>query len=146
VEILKSLDHPNIVRALETFDYRGRLYIVMELCGGRDLYARDPYTEQEARTIVVRLFQAMSYLHGKGIVHRDLKYENVMFDDTTPNSGVKLIDFGLSQKFASGEHLHATVGTVYVQRCIFFHCRSLYMYRVAYVFTLMVLYPILLQN
>jgi calcium-dependent protein kinase len=114
VEILKGLDHPNIVRALETFDIHGRLYIVMELCGGRDLYSRDPYTEDEARRIMVQLCQAIAYLHLKGIVHRDLKYENIMFADDSPNSEVKLIDFGLSQKFASGEHLHDTVGTVYV--------------------------------
>lgn len=119
MEILKGLDHPNIVRALETFDFQGRLYIVMELCGGRDLYSRDPYSEDEARTIMVGLNQAVSYLHSKGIVHRDLKYENIMFTDNTRNAEVKLIDFGLSQKFASGEHLHDTVGTVYVCRVIF---------------------------
>ena len=41
VEILKNLDHPNIVRAIETFDYRDRLFIVLELCSGGDLYSRD---------------------------------------------------------------------------------------------------------
>jgi calcium-dependent protein kinase len=113
VEILKSLDHPNIVRAFETFDYRGRLYIVMELCGGKDLYSRDPYTEVQAKRIMTSLLEAVSYLHSKGIVHRDLKYENIMFIDDTPNAEIRLIDFGLSQKFATGEHLHAFVGTVY---------------------------------
>ena len=112
VEILKSLDHPNIVRALETFDYHGRLYIVMELCGGKDLYSRDPYTEDESRNIMIQLFQAIAYLHSKGIVHRDLKYENIMFANDTPKSEIKIIDFGLSQKFAAGEHMHDTVGTV----------------------------------
>ena len=113
VEILKSLDHPNIVRAYETFNYRGRLYIVMELCQGKDLYSRDPYTEAEAKRIMTSLLEAVSYLHSKGIVHRDLKYENIMFIDETPRSEIRLIDFGLSQKFAAGEHLHALVGTVY---------------------------------
>lgn len=75
VEILKSLDHPNIVRALETFDYRDRLFIVLELCSGGDLYARDPYTEEAAARIIFCLAKAISYLHSKGIVHRDLKYE-----------------------------------------------------------------------
>lgn len=113
VEILKTLDHPNIVRAFETFDYRGRLYIVMELCSGKDLYSRDPYTEAEAKRIMTSILEAVAYLHAKGIVHRDLKYENIMFIDETPNADIRLIDFGLSQKFATGEHLHDFVGTVY---------------------------------
>ena len=48
VAILKELDHPHIARALETFDFEGRLYICLELCSGGDLYARDPYSEEDA--------------------------------------------------------------------------------------------------
>lgn len=44
VAILKTLDHPSIVRPLETFSFRNQLYILMELCDGGDLYARDPCT------------------------------------------------------------------------------------------------------
>jgi len=76
VEILKSLDHPNIVRAIETFDYHNRMFIVLELCSGGDLYTRDPYTEDAARRIITSLFKAVAYLHINGIVHRDLKFEN----------------------------------------------------------------------
>ena len=61
VEILKSLDHPNIVRAMETFDYHNRVFIVLELCSGGDLYTRDPYTEEDARKIISCLFQAVRY-------------------------------------------------------------------------------------
>lgn len=112
VEILKQLDHPNIVRAIETFDYRNRLYIVLELCSGGDLYTREPYSEQDARTITSSLLSAVNYLHCHGIVHRDLKFENIMFVNSHSND-IKLIDFGLSQKFAHHEHLHDPVGTVY---------------------------------
>jgi serine/threonine protein kinase len=114
VAILKSLDHPNIVRAVETYEYKMRLYIVLELCSGGDLYTRDPYTEEQAYRILQCLLKAVSYLHSKGIVHRDLKFENIMFVNNTPTSTVRIIDFGLSQKFAANEHLHATVGTAYV--------------------------------
>lgn len=76
------------------------------------LYLRDPYTEEDAQRIASSLFSALSYLHYKGIVHRDLKHENIMFASPT-SPDVKVIDFGLSKKYASGEHLRDAVGTVY---------------------------------
>ena len=48
IAILRSIDHPNIVRAIETYDYQNRLYLVLELCSGGDLYARDPYDESQS--------------------------------------------------------------------------------------------------
>lgn len=74
VEILKQLDHPNIVKAIETYDYNGRLYLVLELCSGGDLYTRDPYTEEQAAKIVADLLSAVSYLHEHNIVHRYVRY------------------------------------------------------------------------
>lgn len=114
VEILKNMDHPNIVRALETYEYKNQLYIVLEHCRGGDLYTRDPYTEDQVHRIVTSLFKAVSYMHSQGIVHRDIKFENIMFVNSSSNSTVRIIDFGLSQKFAANQHLHATVGTAYV--------------------------------
>lgn len=70
--ILRNLDHPNIVRAIETFDYKNRLYMVLEICSGGDLYTREPYTEAAAQSIVKSMFSAVSYLHSRGIVHRDV--------------------------------------------------------------------------
>ena len=79
VAILKLLDHPNIVRAIETFEHKDRLFIALELCNGGDLYTRDPYTEAEASRITASICSAVSYLHSRGIIHRDLKFENIMF-------------------------------------------------------------------
>lgn len=75
IDILKSMDHPNIVRALETYDYRNNSCIVLELCEGGDLYTRDPYTEEDALSIVANLLSAVEYMHSRNICHRDLKYE-----------------------------------------------------------------------
>lgn len=61
-----SLDHPNIVRPIETFDYRQRLYIVLELCSGGDLYGREPYTEKQALFITKSLVSAIAYLRSRG--------------------------------------------------------------------------------
>ena len=70
IEILRQLDHPHIVRPIETFNHRNQLFIVMELCSGGDLYTRDPYTEEEAARIISSILSAVSYMHIKGIVHR----------------------------------------------------------------------------
>jgi len=73
IEILKSLDHPNIVKAYETFQRKKYICMVMELCTGCDLYARSPYTEHESALIVQKIVSAVVYLHNKSIVHRDCK-------------------------------------------------------------------------
>jgi Protein kinase domain len=67
VEILKTLDHPHIVRAIETFEIRNQLFVIMELCSGGDLYSRDPYTEEEAARITASILRAISYMHSRGM-------------------------------------------------------------------------------
>lgn len=87
------------------------MYLVLELCSGGDLYARDPYDENQAKGIVASILDAVAYLHSKKITHRDLKYENIMFASPTSPT-VKIIDFGLSKKYSSSaELMHETVGT-----------------------------------
>ncbi|KAL7568560.1 hypothetical protein ACA910_002672 [Epithemia clementina (nom. ined.)] len=113
VAILKRLDHPHIVKAIETFEHRNQIFIVMELCSGGDLYSRDPYTEAEAARIVASITSAISYMHTKNVCHRDLKYENILFVNTSPQAEIKLIDFGLSRKFGRNEQLTEGVGTIY---------------------------------
>lgn len=110
IQILRSLDHPHIVRPMETFLDRNQLFIVMELCTGGDLYARDPYTEFEAARITSSILSAISYMHSRNICHRDLKYENVLFVNSSPKAEIKLIDFGLSKVFGNDE-LTEGVGT-----------------------------------
>jgi serine/threonine protein kinase len=113
VAILRELDHAHIARAIETFAFDGQLYICLEMFSGGDLYSRDPYTEEEAARILGDILSAVSYLHARGIIHRDLKFENIMFVDQRPEAEVKLIDFGLSQKFVEEEeHLSQAMGTV----------------------------------
>mmetsp|Transcript_33167 Transcript_33167/g.65669 ORF Transcript_33167/g.65669 Transcript_33167/m.65669 type:complete len:657 (-) Transcript_33167:67-2037(-) len=116
VEILKSLDHPNIVRPVEVFESarNRRLFVVMKLCSGGDLYSRDPYTETAAANIVGKIMCALRYMHSRNIMHRDIKYENIMFEHQGPDAEVKLIDFGLSAKYMpSDPHVSGTIGTIY---------------------------------
>ena len=75
ISILKTLDHPNICKAIETYEYQKKLYLVLELCSGGDLYSRDPYTEYQAKYITRSLLDACAYMHRKNITHRDRKYK-----------------------------------------------------------------------
>ena len=116
IAILQRLDHPHIVKALETFQFNDRLYVVLELCSGGDLYARDPYTETQACSIIHDILDAIAYMHARGITHRDLKFENIMFSSPDLDA-VKVIDFGLSKKYSQQEHLHDTVGAYKKMKC-----------------------------
>ncbi len=72
IAIFRDMDHPNIVKAYETFHYKQHISIVMELCSGGDLYTRAPYSEKEAAHIVDEVLSAVAYMHQNKIIHRDL--------------------------------------------------------------------------
>jgi len=67
-----------------------------------------------AALIVGKLCSAISYMHSRSITHRDLKFENIMFESPSPNAEIKVIDFGLSKKYVpDNPHLMEGVGTIY---------------------------------
>lgn len=74
---------------------------MMEYCEGGSLVQRmnerETFPEDDVKTVIYSVFEAVNYLHSIGIVHRDLKMENIMFLDQGINN-VKIIDFGLSCK------------------------------------------------
>ena len=78
IDILKTLDHPNIVKAFDIFDSAKEIYIVMELCSGGDLYMRT-YSESQACNIILQVTSAIRHMHQMAIVHRDCKYITLSF-------------------------------------------------------------------
>eukprot|EP00002_Diphylleia_rotans_P033473 TRINITY_DN7118_c0_g1_i7.p1 TRINITY_DN7118_c0_g1~~TRINITY_DN7118_c0_g1_i7.p1 ORF type:complete len:540 (+),score=108.48 TRINITY_DN7118_c0_g1_i7:54-1673(+) len=97
--ILSRLAHQNSIRFLEVIDDESRevSYIVTEYFDGQDLlhFFNDnyPLSEKKVGRIFLQLVNAISFFHSKGIVHRDLKLENILIDDAC---NIKVIDFGLS--------------------------------------------------
>jgi len=115
IDILGSINHPNVVGLRAIFDTEEILYIVMDLMKGGELYEeivkRKSFSERDASVIMAQLISALAYLHEKGIVHRDLKLENLLLvKEGDPDLQLKLADFGLS-KLYSGKSLQTACGT-----------------------------------
>ena len=118
VDIISSLDHPNIINFYETYHDQSYFHIVMELCSGKDLFEKvfsnnSNITERKVAMIIMKVLHAISYCHLRGITHRDLKPENILFETSGNESEIKLIDFGLSKKHFTHEKMHTILGTPY---------------------------------
>ena len=124
VEILKRLPpHPNIVQLIDTFEMGDWFLLVLELVGGGDLYTvltnREParLQEREAAFVVSQLVEGLSFLHSQGVIHRDMKLENVLVAGERRQKPlvfytVKITDFGLSKAIGVGfSEAKSTVGT-----------------------------------
>mmetsp|Transcript_43143 Transcript_43143/g.97269 ORF Transcript_43143/g.97269 Transcript_43143/m.97269 type:complete len:505 (-) Transcript_43143:251-1765(-) len=120
MEIMKIMDHPNIIKLFETFEDAGKIYLVMELCEGGDLFDRillaGRFAETDAALMMQDILRAIFYMHQNQICHRDLKPENFLFQNKGPidQNSLKLIDFGFANRFGHGmAHLTTKVGTAY---------------------------------
>ncbi|CAK0876801.1 unnamed protein product [Prorocentrum cordatum] len=113
VELMKALDHPSICRLLQVFEDSKSLYLVMEHITGGELFERvaefGTFSEHDAARVIQQVASALAYCHGHGVVHRDVKPENIMGADDELT--VKLIDFGFGCRILSGVRLRAKVGS-----------------------------------
>lgn len=105
----RALDHPNIVRALEHGVVDGRPYLVMEFVEGESLGQRldrvGRIPEAEAVRIITEAAQALHQAHQRGMIHRDVKPDNIM---VTPDGRVKLADLGLVKELDGDLNLTRT--------------------------------------
>ena len=100
INILKQLDHPNIVKFYDYIETNLKIYIIMEYIKGGTLKhlieTKHSFSENEACIITEKLLSAIAYIHSKNVCHRDVKPENIMMNDYNDLTSLKLVDFGLS--------------------------------------------------
>jgi len=117
VDIISQLDHPNIIKFLESYQDKYYFHIVMELCQGKEVFEKiieeGCLTEHKVCEVLYKVLTALNYCHNIGICHRDVKPENILFENEDNDSEIKLIDFGLSKKYGMEEKMHTILGTPY---------------------------------
>ncbi|KAL4393260.1 hypothetical protein HN51_046436 [Arachis hypogaea] len=113
ISTMKMVQHPNVIKIYEVMASKTKIYIVLELIKGGELFdkiaRKGRLEENEARSYFHQLINAVDYCHSRGVYHRDLKPENLLLDK---KDILKVSDFGLST-FVQREDklLHTTCGT-----------------------------------
>ena len=125
IQVLRELEHPNIIKIFEYYIDNRYHYIITELLTGGELYEAilkfQKFNEKKAAYIMKQILSAINYLHSKGIVHRDIKPENILVQNNDKKKNkdymdeihIKLIDFGASNFFKENEILTLKVGSPY---------------------------------
>lgn len=98
IMIMRKLDHPYVLKLYEVYHVKRKLWLVTELLAGGDLSSRK-LNEHDTKSVIEQVLRALTYLHRMGIVHRDIKLENIMYENHSKQATVRLIDFGLSRTF-----------------------------------------------
>ena len=120
INILRTMDHPNILKIFEFYSTKDSYSIVTELCSGGELFNeivdKGPFNENYSAYVMFQIFSAINYCHNMKIIHRDLKPENILIvdrDKTTNYPRVKICDFGTSKMFEKGAVQRKLVGSSY---------------------------------
>ena len=110
IDIFEKLHHPYICRMLYKVKYNEDCYIITEYVSGQDYFKNDniEFTEKRICKIFCQVLSALEYLHKNYIIHRDLKLENILFDEY---GDAKLIDFGFSIYAKEDKYLEGSRGT-----------------------------------
>ncbi|GLJ24229.1 hypothetical protein SUGI_0462000 [Cryptomeria japonica] len=109
--------HRGIVELRDVHENDECLWLFMELCTGGDLFdkivEKKRFEEKEAAVVMKRLMETIGYCHRKGVAHRDLKPDNILFSSNSFSNDIRIADFGQAASFSPGEKMSGIVGTPY---------------------------------
>ncbi|MFH0884219.1 MAG: serine/threonine-protein kinase [Candidatus Micrarchaeota archaeon] len=104
-----TINHPNVIKIIDIGTYKDKTFCVMEYLEGRDLASQLAMKEamkwERAKRILAQICDALEAAHEKGVIHRDMKPENVMLIGPTGAEHVKVLDFGLAKLTGNSERL-----------------------------------------
>jgi len=118
IEILKKMDHPNIVKIFEFYNSAKNYYLITEFCKGGELFDKivkeGPFNEDFTSYIMYQIFNAVFYCHSMNILHRDLKPENILIESEEKHGiKIKIIDFGTAKIFEKNKVERKIIGSSY---------------------------------
>lgn len=115
--VVKSLDHPNMLKQYEMFEDEDKFMIVTDLYMGGELLdeleAIGCFQEDDAALLLNHMLTCVNYIHQNNLAHRDLKPENILLEASMKLDDIKVIDFGLAQRTVPGVKFKEYVGTSY---------------------------------
>ncbi|XAR50897.1 Non-specific serine/threonine protein kinase [Bertholletia excelsa] len=102
IDILKQINHPNIIRLHDIIEETGRIHIVLEYCRGGDLsmyiqQSQGRVTEAKAKHLMQQLAAGLQILRRNNLIHRDLKPQNLLLSTNDENAVLKIADFGFAR-------------------------------------------------
>ena len=122
IDILRNLDHPNIVKIIEFYTTEKAYYLITDYCPSGELYNQitNSYNEYQLAVLFYQIFSGLYYLHTNNIIHRDLKLENILINEIEKDNKtnlkyfwIKIIDFGTSKIFSKHKKEKSIVGSSY---------------------------------
>jgi len=126
IQILKKLDHPNIVKIFEFYNSQKYYYLITEYCKEGELFDKitkeGPFSEKVSSYIMYQVFSAVNYCHSMNIIHRDLKPENILIEKQENERNIdfskrlykiKIIDFGTAKIFDKNKIERKMIGSSY---------------------------------
>ena len=100
IRIMRMLDHPYVMNIHKVYEGEQHIYLLFDIMKGGEMFGRviqrKCYTERNSAIVIKRLMETMKYLQKKGILHRDIKLENILLESENDDCGARLADFGLS--------------------------------------------------